>query len=97
VKVVWIVAKILPLLAGAFALLMLGLLLHRVDVDLTPLMGKCGTAVMALTEELEASKQVTVDVDAGVSYEVTQMRKPTPLIFKILKGVGIGLGAAAKL
>jgi hypothetical protein len=98
VKTVLIVAKILPLLAASFALLMLGMLLHRFEVlDFTAVLSKLGTMIQAATDELEAAHQTTVDVDSGVSYEVAELKRPTPLIFKILKTVAQGFGSAVKL
>jgi hypothetical protein len=96
-KTLWIVAKILPLLAGTFALLMLGLLFHKTSLDIGPLASNLGATLAALTQELEAAHQVTGHADDIVSYEAQQIRKPQPLVFKILRGIGIGLGAAAKL
>jgi hypothetical protein len=97
VKVVLLVAKIIPLLAGAFCLLMLGLLFHKTSLDIGPLASRLAELIQAATDELDVAHSVTMHVDEGVNYEVKSLERPTPMIFKILRAVAGGLGAAAKL
>jgi hypothetical protein len=91
-KIIWLVGKIIVLLAAAFALVALGLLLHALQIDLSPLAGKLGTLIGNAAEEMEAAKQTTQDVDSGVSYEVNELKKPTPKALAIVKGIASVLG-----
>jgi hypothetical protein len=97
VKTVLLFGEIVLLTAVSFAFVCLGLFLHRTGETLGPLAAALSATLEAATKELEAAKQTTVDVDSGVSYEVAQLKKPTPLALKIAKVALGGLGAFAKL
>jgi 2C-methyl-D-erythritol 2,4-cyclodiphosphate synthase len=96
-KTVFIIAKMIALLSGAFALIALGLLFHRTQIELTPLAGKMGTLLQSATEEFEAARQTTADVDSGVSYEVDKIKKPKSKVMQVVTGIAGVLGAFAKI
>lgn len=87
-----IVAKIIAWLGLAGVFVMLALVLHETQVDMGPLIRGVGSALEATTEELDAARQTTEDVDEGVSTEVQKLKKPPSKAMQVVTGIATVLG-----
>lgn len=88
----YLMAKIMAIVGLTFALLELGFLFHDTRIDVTPVLANLGLALKSAVGALEAARQTTADVDAGVSYEVAKIKKPPSKAMRVVIGIAEVLG-----